>query len=81
MQNFLLQPAAEIIGFRMGELLGLSRWRARFQSVGLDEKLMYDATEKAGTLLVQVERFMRVLSTVLQQVCHIVDEFLIFFFI
>ncbi|KAG7033900.1 Anaphase-promoting complex subunit 4, partial [Cucurbita argyrosperma subsp. argyrosperma] len=62
-----LQPAAEIIGFRLGELLGLSRWRARFQSVGLDEKLMYDATEKAGTLLVQVERFMRVLSTVLQQ--------------
>ncbi|XP_022949706.1 anaphase-promoting complex subunit 4 [Cucurbita moschata] len=65
-----LQPAAEIIGFRMGELLGLSRWRARFQSVGLDEKLMYDATEKAGTLLVQVERFMRVLSTVLQQISN-----------
>ncbi|GLU23065.1 hypothetical protein SLE2022_390970 [Rubroshorea leprosula] len=26
-----LQPAAEMIGFRMGELRGLSRWRARFQ--------------------------------------------------
>ncbi|KAL4035669.1 hypothetical protein IC575_004374 [Cucumis melo] len=62
-----LQPAAEIIGFRMGELLGISRWRARFQGVGLDEKLMHNATEKVGTLLVQVERFMRVLSTVLQQ--------------
>lgn len=61
----------------MGELLGISRWRARFQDVGLDEKLMHNATEKVGTLLVQVERFMRVLSTVLQQVCHMEDEFLL----
>lgn len=53
----------------MGELLALSRWRARFQGVGLDEKLMNNAMEKAGMLLVQVDRFMRVLSTVLQQVC------------
>ncbi|XP_022142094.1 anaphase-promoting complex subunit 4 [Momordica charantia] len=62
-----LQPAVEIIGFRMGELLGLSRWRARFQGVGLDEELINNAMEKAGMLLVQVDRFMRVLSTVLQQ--------------
>lgn len=63
------QPAAEIVGFRMGELRGLSRWRARYQGVGLDETLINDATEKAGMLLVQVERFMRVLSSVAQQVC------------
>lgn len=63
------QPAAEIVGFRMGELRGLSRWRARYQGVGLDETLINDATEKAGMLLVQVERFMRVLSSVVQQVC------------
>ena len=63
----------------MGELLGISRWRARFQGVGLDEKLMHNATEKVGTLLVQVERFMRVLSTVLQQVCPMEDEFLLWF--
>lgn len=62
-----LQPAAEIVGFRMGELRGLSRWRARYQGVGLDETLINDATEKAGMLLVQVERFMRVLSSVVQQ--------------
>ncbi|KAK6932482.1 Anaphase-promoting complex subunit 4, WD40 domain [Dillenia turbinata] len=62
-----LQPAAEIIGFRMGELRGLSRWRARYQGIGLDEKLISDATEKAGMLLVQIERFMRVLSSVVQQ--------------
>ncbi|KAK7842495.1 anaphase-promoting complex subunit 4, partial [Quercus suber] len=62
-----LQPAAEIIGFRMGELRGLSRWRARYQGVGLDETLINNATEKAGMLLVQVERFMRVLSSVVQQ--------------
>lgn len=65
----IFQPAAEIIGFRMGELRGLSRWRARYQGVGLDETLINNATEKAGMLLVQVERFMRVLSSVVQQVC------------
>ncbi|KAF5475597.1 hypothetical protein F2P56_007389 [Juglans regia] len=62
-----LQPAAEIIGFRMGELRGLSRWRARYKGVGLDETIINDATEKAGMLLVQVERFIRVLSSVVQQ--------------
>ncbi|XP_057419875.1 anaphase-promoting complex subunit 4 [Lotus japonicus] len=62
-----LQPAAEVIGFRMGELRGLSRWRARYHSIGLDESLINHATEKAGMLLVQVERFMRVLSSVVQQ--------------
>ncbi|PQQ07250.1 anaphase-promoting complex subunit 4 [Prunus yedoensis var. nudiflora] len=35
-----LQPAAEIIAFRMGELRGLSRWRARYQGIGLDEALI-----------------------------------------
>ncbi|KAL3519652.1 hypothetical protein ACH5RR_017801 [Cinchona calisaya] len=62
-----LQPAAEIIGFRMGELRGLSRWRARYQSIGLEEKLVENAIEKAGMLLVQVERFMKILSSVVQQ--------------
>ncbi|XP_057748583.1 anaphase-promoting complex subunit 4 [Arachis stenosperma] len=62
-----LQPAAEVIGFRMGELRGLSRWRARYHGIGLDESLVNNATEKAGMLLVQVERFMRILSSVLQQ--------------
>lgn len=61
-----LQPAAEIIAFRMGELRGLSKWRARFQGIGLDEKLIDIATENAGMLIVQVERFMRVLSSVAQ---------------
>ncbi|OMO76546.1 hypothetical protein CCACVL1_15575 [Corchorus capsularis] len=61
-----LQPASEIIGFRLGELRGLSRWRTRFQSIGLDGTLINDATEKSGMLLVQVERFMRVLSSVVQ---------------
>ncbi|CAN1284401.1 Anaphase-promoting complex subunit 4 [Linum perenne] len=62
-----LQPAAEIIAFRMGELRGLSRWRSRFQGIGLDEKLIAEATEKSGMMLVQIERFMRVLTTVEQQ--------------
>ncbi|PPD67345.1 hypothetical protein GOBAR_DD35774 [Gossypium barbadense] len=62
-----LQPAAEIIGFRMGELRGPSRWRTRFQGIGLDETLINNAIEKSGILLVQVERFMRVLSSVVQQ--------------
>ncbi|TKY59340.1 Anaphase-promoting complex subunit 4 [Spatholobus suberectus] len=62
-----LQPAVEIIGFRIGELRGLSRWRARYHGIGLDESLINNATEKAGMLLVQVERFMRVLSSVVQQ--------------
>lgn len=62
-----LQPAAEIIAFRMGELRGLSKWRARYQSIGLDTTLFDKATEKTGTLLVQVERFMSVLSSAVQQ--------------
>ncbi|XP_044494981.1 anaphase-promoting complex subunit 4 [Mangifera indica] len=62
-----LQPAAEIIGFRMGELRGLSRWRVRYQGIGLDETLINHAAEKSGMFLVQVERFMMVLSSVVQQ--------------
>ncbi|KAF3451562.1 hypothetical protein FNV43_RR07657 [Rhamnella rubrinervis] len=62
-----LQPAAEIIGFRMGELRGLSRWRTRYQGIGLDESLISNATEKAGMIIVQVEWFMRLLSSVVQQ--------------
>ncbi|KAK4491683.1 hypothetical protein RD792_002449 [Penstemon davidsonii] len=62
-----LQPAAEIIGFRMGELRGLSKWRARYRGIGLDENLIDNATEEAGMFLVQVERFSRVLSSVVQQ--------------
>lgn len=53
----------------MGELRGLSRWRARFRGIGLDEKLIDKAAEKAGIFLVQVERFMKVLSSAVQQVC------------
>ncbi|KAH7545917.1 hypothetical protein FEM48_Zijuj01G0145100 [Ziziphus jujuba var. spinosa] len=61
------QPAAEIIGFRMGELRGLSRWRTRYQGIGLDETLISNATENAGMIIVQVEWFMRLLSSVVQQ--------------
>lgn len=62
-----LQPAAEIIGFRMGELRGLSRWRARYSSIGLDETLISNAAEKVGMIIVQVEWFMRLLSSVVLQ--------------
>ncbi|XP_057963074.1 anaphase-promoting complex subunit 4 [Malania oleifera] len=62
-----LQPAAEIIGFRVGELRGFSKWRARYEDIGLDETLINNATEKAGILLVHVVRFMMVLSSVVQQ--------------
>ncbi|KAF4386907.1 hypothetical protein F8388_006862 [Cannabis sativa] len=62
-----LQPAAEIIGFRIGELRGFSRWRARYQSIGLDETLISNAAEKVGMIIVQVEWFLRLLSSVVQQ--------------
>ncbi|PON41280.1 Anaphase-promoting complex subunit [Trema orientale] len=62
-----LQPAAEVIGFRIGELKGLSRWPARYQSIGLDETLISTAAEKVGMIIVQVEWFMRLLSSVVQQ--------------
>ncbi|XP_047326968.1 anaphase-promoting complex subunit 4 [Impatiens glandulifera] len=62
-----LHPATEIIGFRMGELRGFSKWRARFQAIGLDEQLISNATEKAGLLLIQVERFLGVLTSVTQE--------------
>ncbi|KAE8664502.1 Anaphase-promoting complex subunit 4 [Hibiscus syriacus] len=38
------------------------------QGIGLDETLINNATEKTGILLAQLERFMRVLSYVVQQV-------------
>ncbi|KAG6517993.1 hypothetical protein ZIOFF_021393 [Zingiber officinale] len=66
-----LQPAVEIIGFRIAELRGLSRWRARYRVIGLDEKLIDNATKKAGMLLVQVERFSRILVIVL----HLLQNF------
>ncbi|XP_076927308.1 anaphase-promoting complex subunit 4-like [Bidens hawaiensis] len=62
-----LQPAAEMIGFRLGELRGLSKWRSRYQSVGLNQNLINNAIEKAGMFLVQVQRFMTVLSSSVQQ--------------
>lgn len=62
-----LQPAAEIIGFRIGELRGLSRWGSRYVEIGLDEKLINNATEKAGMLLIQVERFLCCLASVVYQ--------------
>lgn len=66
----------------MGELRGLSRWRQRYHSIGLDESLLNNATEKAGMLLVQVERFMKILSSVVQQVClfflFIKEKFLVY---
>lgn len=52
----------------MGELKALSKWRARYRGIGLDETLTDSAAERAGMLLVQVERFTKVLSTVVQQV-------------
>lgn len=67
-ESFGVQPAAEMIGFRLGELRGLSKWHSRYKSVGLDESLIDNATEKAGILLIQVERFMRVLASSVQQV-------------
>ncbi|KAM0874715.1 hypothetical protein ACQ4PT_037261 [Festuca glaucescens] len=60
-----LQPAVEIISFRLAELRGLARWRSRFQNIGLDEKLIDGVTERVGMLIVQVERFSRVAATVL----------------
>ncbi|ONK69635.1 uncharacterized protein A4U43_C05F25140 [Asparagus officinalis] len=62
-----LQPAVEIIGFRIGELRGLSRWRTQYDTVGLNEKLINDATEHAGIFMVQVERFLRVLAIMMYQ--------------
>ncbi|KAK3159297.1 hypothetical protein QOZ80_2AG0148330 [Eleusine coracana subsp. coracana] len=59
-----LQPAVEIISFRLAELRGLARWRSRFQNIGLDEKLIDGVTESIGMLVVQVERFSRVTATV-----------------
>ncbi|KAJ7549046.1 hypothetical protein O6H91_07G037900 [Diphasiastrum complanatum] len=57
-----LQPAAELIAFRLGELSGLARWRARMQKIGLEEGLISRAMEDAGMVLVQIERFLRILS-------------------
>ncbi|EPS73153.1 hypothetical protein M569_01601, partial [Genlisea aurea] len=62
-----IQPAAEMIAFRLGELRGLSKWRARFHGVGLDENLINAATEEAGMLLLQIERFIKILSSVVRQ--------------
>ncbi|CAN6450184.1 unnamed protein product [Victoria cruziana] len=62
-----LQPAVEIIGFRVGELRALSRFRARYCTIGLDEKLIDHLEEKAGMLSIQVERLSRILAVTLLQ--------------
>ncbi|XP_031478625.1 anaphase-promoting complex subunit 4 [Nymphaea colorata] len=62
-----LQPAVEIIGFRVGELRALSRFHARYNTIGLNEKLIDHFEEKAGMLLIQVERLSRILSVTLLQ--------------
>eukprot|EP01018_Ginkgo_biloba_P039857 Gb_32209 [translate_table: standard] len=62
-----LQPAAEIIAFRVGELKGLSRWHSRLQNIGLEEKLIDQAMEDAGMLVIQIERLLRILSETLYQ--------------
>ncbi|KAL6542862.1 hypothetical protein OROHE_010382 [Orobanche hederae] len=67
LQTIMLDNLQEIIAFRMGEIRGLSKWRSRFLGIGLDENLFDNATEKAGMLLVQIERFIRILSSVVQQ--------------
>lgn len=59
----------------MGELRGLSRWRSRYQVIGLDETLIDNATEMVGMLIIQVEWFMRLLSSVVQQV-GLIEDFL-----
>ncbi|CAI0468364.1 unnamed protein product [Linum tenue] len=43
---------------------------SRFQVIGLDETLVAYATEKSGMMLVQVEQFMRVLTSVEQQLSN-----------
>lgn len=60
-----VQPAVEIISFRLAELRGLARWRSRFEIIGLDENLIDGVTESIGMLVVQVERFSRVEATAL----------------
>lgn len=62
-----LQPAAEVLSFRVGELKGLSRWHLRLQSIGLDENLVDQAMEDAGMLVVQIERLLRILSETIYQ--------------
>lgn len=54
-----LQLAGEMIAFRLGELLALSRYGKRFKSVGLEEHLMDRAMEDAGMVMVQIERVLR----------------------
>ncbi|KAH7444281.1 hypothetical protein KP509_02G071700 [Ceratopteris richardii] len=57
-----LQPVAEILAFRVGELRGISRWKARLRSIGLDEKLVDQAMENSGMVLIQIERLLRVIA-------------------
>ncbi|CAM6129711.1 unnamed protein product [Calypogeia fissa] len=57
-----MQATAEIITFRLGELRGLSRWKARLGCVGLEEALLDGALEHAGMLLVQLERLLHIIS-------------------
>ena len=63
-----VQPAAEILAFRIGELRGISRWRSRLESIGLDEKLVDQTMEDAGMVLLQVERVLRIVSDTAAQV-------------
>ena len=63
-----LQPVAEILAFRIGELRGISRWRSRLESIGLEDKLLDQTMEDAGMVLLQVERVLRIVSDTTAQV-------------
>ncbi|KAL3681938.1 hypothetical protein R1sor_024894 [Riccia sorocarpa] len=57
-----MQPAAEIIVFRLGELRGLARWEERLACIGLQEELIDRALEHATMLSVQLERLLRIIA-------------------
>jgi anaphase-promoting complex subunit 4 len=80
MSNRHVQPAAEIITFRLGELRGLSRWKARLSCVGLEEALLDKALEHAGMLLVQLERLLHIISDTTGGVCAFFPLFIFVLF-
>jgi hypothetical protein len=63
-----LQPVLEVLTFRLGELRGLARWKARLGPIGVNEPALEEALEYSGQMMVHTERLMRKTATLCGEV-------------
>uniref|UniRef100_UPI00358DFD08 anaphase-promoting complex subunit 4 isoform X2 n=1 Tax=Myxine glutinosa TaxID=7769 RepID=UPI00358DFD08 len=61
-----LQSAAEALLYRLSELQGMARWRQQYQSLGLDEEAIEDATQAVGSYILKSNELLHVIENSLK---------------